>query len=348
MPCSMIACTRLTTSKDLNVSKKSKIFILGLGLVLLLFLLEIFIGSVPIAAADIWSVIIGESENKIHQIIVLESRVPRALTALFAGGGLALSGLLMQRFFHNPLAGPSVLGITSGSSFGVALVVLVTGSAVLSQVSIAVAAFIGAMAVLLLILVASKRIASSVTLLVLGLMIGYMVSAGVTVLQFGATKEALRSFVFWGMGSFSDLKTTEVLILGGTVLVGSSVIFMNTRKLDLFSLGNEYAYSMGLDVKKFRFVLLLVTGVLTGMVTAFCGPIAFIGLAVPHLARGLWQNGKHAVLVPAVVLSGSVIGMTCDLILRLPIGQSLPLNAVTSLFGAPVVIYILLKGRKVF
>ncbi len=268
---------------------------------------------------------------------------------MFAGGGLALCGMLMQRFFHNPLAGPSVLGITSGASFGVALVVMLTGGAVGAQLGIPLAAFSGAMGVLLLILLASTRIKSAVTLLILGLMVGYMVSAGVTILQAGANKDALRSFVFWGMGTFSDLQSKEVLLLGSIFVFSILLMAFNTRKLDLFSLGNEYALSMGLDVKRFRFLLLIVTGILTGIITAYCGPIAFIGLAVPHLARGIWQSGKHNIIVPAVVLTGMITGLVCDLLLRIPIGTNgLPLNAITSLIGAPVVIYILIKGRKVF
>lgn len=310
---------------------------------------ELFLGSVHIEMQDVLASLWGSNTNPIHDIIIRESRIPRAFTALFAGGGLAMCGMLMQRFFHNPLAGPSVLGITSGASLGVALVVLITGGAVSTQFGIPFAAFSGAMGVLLLILLASTRIKSAVTLLILGLMIGYMVSAGVTVLQAGANKEAMRSFVFWGMGTFSDLQYSEVLLLGSIFLVSILLIAFNTRRLDLFSLGNEYALSMGLDVRRFRFLLLIVTGILTGIITAYCGPIAFIGLAVPHLARGIWQSGKHKVILPAVILTGMITGLVCDLLIRIPIGTSgLPLNAITSLIGAPVVIYILIKGRKVF
>lgn len=330
------------------MTRKPLIWILPLLSIIVLFALELFLGSVALSAKEVVNALLGQSTDLTTEIIVRQARLPRAITAAMAGGGLALCGLLMQRFFQNPLAGPSVLGITSGSSLGVAFIVLLGGGAV-AGLSIVLGAFVGAMAVLSIILLFAGMRRSPVTLLIFGLMVGYVVSAAVTLLQAGTTNEALRTFVFWGMGSFADLHSGEVLILTTVVLSGLLLASAMHRQLDLWSLGESYARSMGLNHKRFRFAVLLLTGLLTGVITAYCGPIAFIGLAVPHLARGLWQQGRHAVLIPAVVLSGMAIGLGCDLISRLPGTEGgLPLNAVTSFFGAPVVIAIILKGRKVF
>ncbi|WP_306643132.1 FecCD family ABC transporter permease [Sanyastnella coralliicola] len=312
------------------------------------FLLEVMFGSVRLPLGEVISALFGQKVSETTRLIVVESRLPRAITASLAGSGLAICGLLMQRFFQNPLAGPSVLGITSGASLGVALVVLLTGGA-LAAIGIVLGAFFGSMVILLIILLFALRVQRPVTLLIFGLMVGYMVSAAVILLQFGSSKEALRSFVFWGMGSFSDMKWSEISVLSVVVIAGFFWAFSLARKLDLWSLGESYARSMGLNHRQFRIGVLLLTGIITSIVTAYCGPIAFIGLAVPHLARGFWKSGKHAVLIPAVAISGMIIGLGCDLIARLPGAEgALPLNAVTSFMGAPVVIAIILKGRRVF
>lgn len=207
----------------------------------------------------------------------------------------------------------------------------------------------GAMVVLLLIILFSTRSVSPTTLLIFGLMVGYLVGALVTILQFGSTKESLRSFVFWGMGSFADRSWVETGVLSLVVFIGAALTFLLHRQLDLWSLGEEYARSMGLNHQRFRIYILVLTGMMTGVITAYCGPIAFLGLAVPHLARGLWSSGRHRVLVPAVMITGMIVALGCDLISRLPGTEGgLPLNAVTSFLGAPVVIAIILKGRRVF
>lgn len=330
------------------MSRKPFVWIVLLILLITLIALELFLGSVQLPVREVWKSLTAPGDNLTSDIIVRQARLPRALTALSAGGGLALCGLLMQRFFQNPLAGPSVLGITSGSSLGVALIILL-GGVTFGSYSIVLGAFTGAMVVLSVILLFAGMRRSPVTLLIFGLMIGYVVSAAVTLLQAGTTREALRSFVFWGMGSFADLSAGQTLIITVTMAGCTLIAFTMHRQLDLWSLGESYARTMGLRHRSFRFGLLILTGILTATITAYCGPIAFIGLAVPHLARGLWQQGRHAVLIPAVVLSGMVIGLACDLISRLPGTEGgLPLNAVTSFFGAPVVIAIILRGRKVF
>ncbi len=307
---------------------------------------ELFLGSVSLEPAAVIRALFGESDNLSTDLIVLQSRLPRALTAAIAGAGLALCGLLMQRYFHNPLAGPSVLGISSGASLGVALVVLASSVAP-HNLTLVSAAFVGALAVLALILLFSTKLNAPVSLLIFGLMVGYMVSALVTILQSGSSSESLRTFVFWGMGSFADLNIEEVALLFGVVFLGGLTAGLYHRHLDLWSLGENYAKSSGLNLTSFRVRTLVITGILTGIITAFCGPVAFIGLAVPHLARGLWHSGKHKVLIPAVMLTGMGIGLVCDLISRLPDG-GLPLNAVTAFFGAPVVIVLLIQGRRVF
>ena len=320
-------------------------WILTVAGVLALFAAELFFGQVALAPADVLRALLGASTNSVTEVIVTGSRVPRALTALLAGGGLALAGLLMQRYFHNPLAGPGVLGISSGAGLGVALVVM----AGLGGSSVVGAAFAGAMGVLALILAFARRMPQPVSLLIFGLMTGYLVSAVVTIVQTGTTSEALRSFVFWGMGSFADLNYAQLGLLAIAVVFSVAFTWHMHRQLDVWSLGEAYARSSGLNVVRFRWSILLSTGIITGAVTAYCGPVAFIGLAVPHLARGIWQCGRHAVLVPAVVITGMAVGLACDLLVRLPIGQGgLPLNAVTAFFGAPVVIALLLKGRRVF
>lgn len=318
---------------------------IALATVAVLFVAELFFGQVVLEPRDVVNALFNRSENPVAQLIVSESRLPRALTAMLAGAGLALAGLLMQRYFHNPLAGPGVLGISSGAGLGVALVVM----AGLGGGSIVGAAFAGAMAVLALVLVFARRMPQPVSLLIFGLMTGYLVSAVVTIVQAGTTSEALRSFVFWGMGSFADLNDLQVGVLALAVIPSIFLAYRMHRRMDLWSLGESYARSSGLNVARFRWEMLLATGLITGAVTAYCGPVAFIGLAVPHVARGIWQSGRHAVLVPAVVVSGMAIGLVCDLLVRLPIGAGgLPLNAVTAFFGAPVVIALLLKGRRVF
>lgn len=307
---------------------------------------ELFFGSVSIDAAAVLDALFGEQSSHTNQLIVVQSRLPRALTAATAGAGLALCGLLMQRFFHNPLAGPSVLGISSGASLGVALVVL-AGSVAPHNLTLVAAAFAGSLAVLALILLFSTKLNAPVSLLIFGLMVGYMVSALVTILQSGSNSESLRTFVFWGMGSFADLNIREVGLLFMVVFLGGLTAGWYHRHLDLWSLGENYARSSGLNLTTFRVRTLVITGILTGIITAFCGPVAFIGLAVPHLARGLWHTGRHKILIPAVMITGMCIGLACDLIARIPEG-GLPLNAVTAFFGAPVVIALLIQGRRVF
>jgi iron complex transport system permease protein len=322
------------------------------------FGLELFLGSVNIEISEVLGILFQPSEHRgAHKIIVLQSRLPRALTALVAGSGLALCGLLMQTFFRNPLAGPSVLGITSGASLGVAILVLMTSGSGWwitqnipgASAAVALAAMSGALVVLFIVLLVARRIQSVVSILVFGLMIGYLSGAMVSVLEQGATKEALQAYVFWGMGTFADVQWLQWYILLALLVVSIALIYPLRRYLDAWLLGQDYASSMGVPVGRVRWLVLCVTGVLAGGITAFCGPIAFLGLAVPHLVRGWWQQGSHKWLVPGCLLAGAFLGLLCDLISRTPgMDGGLPLNAVTSMVGAPVVIWIILKGRRVF
>lgn len=316
--------------------------IVGL-LIPILFFAELLLGSVDLTFSEVFTAFSKEG-NSLESLIVVKSRLPRAITAMAGGGGLALCGLLMQTYFHNPLAGPSVLGITSGASLGVAAVLLAGASG-----AILPAAAVGSLLVLLIIMLVADRLKSQVSLLIFGLMIGYLTSSVVTILQQGASKEALRSFVFWGMGSFADLNNHEAVMLLAMTGIAALVAFVLHRQLDVWTLGNDVASTMGVSHRSFTWQILLITGIVAGIITAYCGPVAFLGLAVPHLARGIWQRGNHAVLIPAVVLSGMAIGLACDLISRAPGAESgFPLNAITSLVGAPVVIFVILKGRRVF
>ncbi|MFM1932996.1 MAG: hypothetical protein RL226_2299 [Bacteroidota bacterium] len=314
------------------------------GIVLVaLIVAGLMVGSVGLTFDEVLAVLTGKG-SPLHELIVLHTRLPRTLTAVSAGGILALCGLLMQTYFHNPLAGPSVLGITSGASLGVAM-------AILAGIGVAAvpAAIVGSMMVLVLVLMVASRLKGPVSLLIFGLMLGYLTSSVVTVLQQTASKEALKAFIFWGMGSFSgtDLRTSSALCIA--LALFGILVFSRRKQLDIWLLGSETARTMGVSASRFTLFILLITGFGAGVVTAFAGPIAFLGLAVPHVARGVWQEGSHKALIPAVISIGMIIGLGCDLITRAPwLEAELPLNAVTSLVGAPVVIYIILKGRRVF
>lgn len=315
-----------------------------LGITAVLLILEILLGSVSIATIDVVKSLVGvQSDEKIN-VIILESRLPRALTALMGGMALALSGWLMQTLFRNPLAGPSILGISSGASLGVALAIM-GGAAVgiAGTISITLAALIGAIAVMLIILPFSYRLKDHVSLLIFGIMLGHFTSAIVSILQFKSSQENLRSFVLWGMGSFSDANFTEILII--SIFLCISIIFLSFRltALNILQLGDEYAKSLGVNVKSLRILLILLSGALAGVVTAFCGPVSFIGLAVPHFARMLFKTSNHQRLFFPLILIGGITGLFSDWSSRM---LEIPLNAVTSAIGAPVVILIIMRYSK--
>lgn len=321
---------------------------------LLLFVLNISIGSVSIPPAEILSILSGAPcSNASWQYIIMESRLPGAVTALLCGGALAASGLLLQTAFRNPLAGPSVFGINSGASLGVALVMLLMGGNIaVSSVSIGgfmavlVAAFIGAAAVMGVLLFFSTIVRSNVMLLIVGIMIGYISSSAIALLNYMATQEGVQSYMVWGLGSFGGV-TSDMLPLFCTItLIGIVASLLLIKPLNALLLGEQYAQNIGVNTRMVRNILLIVTGLLTAITTAFCGPIAFIGLAVPHIARMVTRTDNHLYLMPTTIVIGSMMALACNIICVLP-GENgiIPLNAVTPMMGAPVIIYVLVKKR---
>lgn len=320
-------------------------------LALLLFFGDLLVGTTTIPAGEVFRALFSKASTEQTQLIVGGVRLPQAVTALLAGGGLAVCGLMMQTLFRNPLAGPSVLGVTSGAGLGVAVFML-AGSAmggVLSEAGLVGAAFAGAMLVLLLVALADRRIGDGVTLLIVGLMIGYLCGALVSVLEVYGSSSAVKGFVLWGMGSFSGTTAHDLLWLGPLVGLGSMLAMSQGKALNALLAGEEQAATFGVRVRRVRTWTIVLCGLLASTITAFCGPVAFIGLVTPHMARGILRTTDHLVLLPACLLIGSSLALLCDLLTRLPgVDGSLPLNAITSLLGAPVVLWVLLQGRKFY
>ncbi len=320
-----------------------------------LFMAGLMTGSVSIPCSAVWRVLIGEDEgvSESWRFIILESRLPQMVTAMLSGACLATAGLMMQTVFRNPLAGPDVFGINGGAGLGVALVMLLAGGSVTlgtlgvtGNVAILAAAFAGAMAVMAIILFSSTLVRDGVMLLVIGIMVGYLSSSVVTLLNYSATEQGIRSFMLWGMGSLDGV-TPSLLPLYVTITLAALVLsLLMVKPLNLLSLGENYARNLGLNTRRARNYALLLTGLLTAVVTAYCGPIAFIGLAVPHIARLLTVTDDMRRLLPITMLTGAVITMACHLLCFVP-GEAgmLPLNAVTPLIGAPVIIYVIIRKR---
>ena len=312
-----------------------------------LFLLHLVIGPVPLGATDALAALVNGSGGAAR--IVRGVRLPEALTALLAGGGLAGCGLLMQTLFRNPLAGPSVLGLSSGASLGVAVLMLARPLFILSwlptELAVILGSFLGAMGVLVLIMLADRRMGDGVALLIIGLMVGYLCGAIIDVLQVASPENALRGFVLWGMGSFGGVVNERLPWLAIPVVLGVLAALLMMKSLNALLLGDAYAGSLGVPVQRDRRIIMWITGVLAGTITAFCGPIAFLGLATPHVARGLCRTSDHTVLLPVTVLTGALLALLCGLIVKLPGLSGLPLNAVTSLLGAPVVAWVLWSGK---
>ena len=321
---------------------------------LLLFVMNLCFGSVSIPMNEIWAAVFG-SDTSTYRTIILDYRLPQAITALLAGIGLSVSGLLMQTLFRNPLADPSLLGISSGSSLGVALVVLlgtatglsVSTLALWSTFGVTVAAFLGAFAVLLLILALSSRLRSMVSLVLVGIMIAYIASSVTDILKFFSQKEGLHSFVIWGLGSFSNVSKAQLPFFATTVIIGVVASFLFFKTLNLLLLGERYAENLGVNIKRSSMLIILVSGFLTAIITAFCGPIAFLGLAVPHIARFLFRSSDHKLLIPATAFLGMDLALFCNLIARLPSFEgNLPINSVTALIGAPIVLWVIFHRQR--
>lgn len=339
-----------------NMGKRIFYFLISVASIGVLVVMNLLLGAVRIPWQDVVAILLGNDDGMVGEsvrYIVVESRLPQAITALMAGMALSVSGLLLQTSFRNPLAGPDVFGISSGASLAVALVMLAMGGSVSlgeysfgGYLAVSLAAFVGAMAVIGIILLFSAWIRSHVVLLIIGIMIGYLASSAISLLNFFATVEGVKSYMVWGMGSFGNVTMSEVAWLCVVVWVGLSLSLLMAKSLNALLLGEQYAQSLGVAVRKVRLWLLLLTGVLTAVVTAFCGPIAFVGLVTPHLARMILGTDDHRSLLPFAMLLGAAICLLCNLICNLP-GENgiLPLNAVTPLFGAPVIIYILTRKR---
>ena len=341
------------TNSSMN---RGVMYCLGLGImIMILFALNLLLGSVSIPANDVMAILLGDQTAKESwQFIVLQSRLPQAITATFCGAALAVSGLLLQTAFRNPLAGPSVFGINSGAGLGVALVMLFfggglsVGSLQLSGfAAILLAAFIGAMAVLAIIFFFSTLVHNNVMLLIIGIMIGYISNSAISLLNFFATDEGVKSYMVWGMGSFSGVSMVNMPVFVTVTLMGLLGALLLIKPLNALMLGDRYAENLGVDILSVRNWLLIVTGMLTAITTAFCGPVAFIGLAVPHIARLLLTTDNHRQLLPATLLCGAVVALVCNLLCYLPgEGGVIPLNAVTPLIGAPVIIYVIARNKR--
>ena len=311
------------------------------ALTLFLFLLDLAVGAVAVPLGDVWAALTGGDCPRATAKIILNIRLIKAVVALLAGAALSVSGLQMQTLFRNPLAGPYVLGISSGASLGVALVVLV---GVGSSIGIAGAAWLGAAIVLVVIAAVGHRIKDIMVILILGMMFSSGIGAVVQILQYVANDESLKMFVVWTMGALGDVTLDQLAVLIPSIIAGLLLAVITIKPLNLLLFGEEYAVTMGLNVRRSRGLLFLSTTLLAGTVTAFCGPIGFIGLAMPHVTRMLFRNSDHRVLVPGTVLSGASVLLLCDLVSKL---FSLPINAITALLGIPIVVWVVLRNKSV-
>lgn len=322
--------------------------------IIVLFAANLLMGAVDIPAADVMAILFGkESDHTAWNYIVLESRLPQAVTAMFCGASLAVSGLMLQTAFRNPLAGPSIFGINSGASVGVALVMLLWGGSISTEafslsgfVAVLTAAFVGAMLVLALIMLLSLVVKDNVMLLIAGIMIGYIASSAISLLNFFATEEGVQSYMVWGLGNFGGVSLDRLPLFIGVSAFGLLIAILMVKPLNALLLGDQYAQNLGFNIKRVRHLLLFVTGLLAAITTAFCGPVAFIGLAVPHIARLILGTENHRNLLPATILTGAATAMLANLVCILPGDNGvIPLNAVTPFLGAPVIIYVIAKRK---
>ncbi len=323
--------------------------------IVVLFFVNLVYGSVGIPLDTVVDILLGKETDKASwRFIVLESRLPQAVTAILSGMALSVSGLMLQTAFRNPLADPSIFGISSGAGLGAALVMLLFGGSVsagaLSLTGFAavfLGAFVGAMTVMAIVLAFSVFVRNSVMLLIIGIMIGYISSSTISLLNFFATEEGVKSYLVWGMGSFGGVSFSQLPIFSTVTLIGLACSLLLVKPLNIILLGKSYAENLGVNTAMVRNLLLVVTGLLTAVVTSFCGPVSFIGLAVPHLARMVVRTSQHGVLMPVTMLSGAAIALLCNVVCTLPSsGGIIPLNAVTPILGAPVVIYVILRMKK--
>ena len=336
-------------------------WIIYITLLLIFFLANLFIGSVNIPFSEIINIILGKgiAENP-ETYIVLQSRLPAALTAILGGGSLAVAGLLMQTVFRNPLAGPSIMGINSGASLGVAMVMLLSGGVISAgnvfvggEIAIIMGALGGSFVIMGILLLLSSILRNDLMLLIAGILLGYLASSIIMILNYSASTDGVHSYVMWGMGTFSNVTMARLPVFASLIFIGLLISSMLVKPLDALLLGDEYAMNLGINLHRLRQLLLLSTGILAAAATAYCGPVSFIGLAVPHIARFILKTDSHRKLYPMTLMLGSIIALTCNLLciipsmglIRFATPSLLPLNAVTPLFGVPVILYVLLKKR---
>ena len=322
-------------------SRSAILFAMLAALTLFLFLLDLAVGAVAVPLGDVWAALTGGDCPRATAKIILNIRLIKAVVALLAGAALSVSGLQKQTLFRNPLAGPYVLGISSGASLGVALVVLAGFG---SSIGIAGAAWLGAALVLVVIAAVGHRIKDIMVILILGMMFSSGVGAIVQILQYLSKEESLKAFVIWTMGSLGDVTFDQLAVLVPSIIAGLLLAVVTIKPLNLLLFGEEYAVTMGLNIRRSRGLLFLSTTLLAGTVTAFCGPIGFIGLAMPHVTRMLFRNSDHRVLVPGTVLSGAAVLLLCDLVSKM---FTLPINAITALLGIPIVVWVVLRNKSV-
>lgn len=334
-----------------SMRNTSALFLCLLLALPILFMLNLSVGSVDISFTELWLSLKGEATKQSHDLILFQSRLPKALTALICGASLSVSGLLMQSLFRNPLAGPYILGISSGAGLGVALVVMGAGAfglTLAASFTIPLAAVLGSLLVLLILFLVSLRLKDVMTLLILGIMLGSIATAIVGIIQYFTTDFQLKSFLIWTLGSIEGLAYKELLILSvinGIALLGS---FLLNKPLNALLLGEDYAKSLGIPIKSSRLLIILISGILAGLITAYCGPIGFVGIIVPHLCRLLFKSSNHRILIPASILMGAEILLLSDLLAQLPgSGIKLPINSVTSIIGIPIILWIIFKKRSI-
>lgn len=335
-------------------SHRSTITLIALSLLVIVLLpLNLVCGSIDIPLGEVVNAVMGVDVSKLTwEVIILETRLPMALTAALAGAALAVAGLLLQTTFDNPLAGPSILGVSTGSSLGVAVVMLAMGGVVTEAISsylgILFGAMLGATMVMLILLFFSSIVKSTAMLLIIGIMVGYLTSSAISLLNFFSTQEGVHSFVIWGMGNFSGVTLDRLPMFSILIFISLLMSFMLVKPLNALLLGARYAENLGVSIKATRNKLLLLSGILTAVVTAFCGPIGFLGLIVPHIARLALRSSNHTVLLPATALAGAVIALLCNLISVLPASWGvIPINAITPVIGVPIIIYIIVNRKKI-
>ena len=340
------------------MNKQALLFYPLLGVVLLvLFVGGLAYGAVPIPLDHVMDILLGKGSDKIAwQNIVLQSRLPQAITALLAGASLATSGVLLQTLFRNPLAGPSILGISDGANLGVAAIMLYFGGTleqftdwpISGYMAVILAAFVGACVILGLIIYFSAKVKNNVMLLIIGIMIGYLASSVISILNYYSSTDRVHAFVMWGLGNFSGVSLEQLPFFGPCALIGLLLAILLIKPLNALLLGEMYAANLGIRIKRTRIAILLCTGVLTATTTAFCGPISFVGLAVPHIARLMLGSSNHKMLVPVTMLTGSCVALLCNMLMVVPGSNTiLPLNAVTPMLGAPVIIYVIVNRKNI-